>query len=362
MIFDPTSLFTNLFVTAACLIMVFAMPLIDRYICDSLGINIWGGLSRNPNADKLLKLRKVILFLIFGLYFAVFLYLVYFSRSPYDGYEVRTVLFEYLQGAVRVINVGFLNVISAIYKGGLSAAYAYFNPMELAEFAKFYMNIMLFVPMGYLLPYIIRWFRIRVRTRPAVACFLISLTVENIQLITRRGFYDVDDLFANTLGGIAGAALYVLSAYVLTHPNWRKELRAYRRWKKRAKKRTLYPFARKMILYRTTILASKEEAIYDFYVGTLGFWIKRQIVPLDSENTSFLLEMGSFQLEVICLNREINLDRQYLTISAKSLPQIKRRLKENNIETDSFKQDPYTGLRALEFEGPDRVLITILEK
>ena len=34
--------------------------------------------------------------------------------------------------------------------------------------------------------------------------FVFSLIVETVQLITRTGSFDVDDIFLNTLGGIVG--------------------------------------------------------------------------------------------------------------------------------------------------------------
>ena len=51
----------------------------------------------------------------------------------------------------------------------------------------------------------------------------------------RRGYYDLDDLLANTLGGWIGQALFISVAFVVTHPGWRKELRSFHRWKRHAR-------------------------------------------------------------------------------------------------------------------------------
>ena len=220
---------------------------------------------------------------------------------------------------------------------------------------------MLFVPMGYLLPYTFTWFRVKVAVRPAVACFLISLLIENLQLIFRRGFYDMDDLVSNTIGGILGELLFISVAYVVTHPDWRKEYRAYQRWKRNAQTRTLYPFARRIGLSRTTLLATDEEEIWDFYVMKLGFRLKKQLVPLDSPGTDLLLEMGRSQVEVHCSNRRESLPEQTLTMSARKLGPILKRLELNGIEAGPIGQDPYTGLRCIRFSGPDRVRITVIE-
>jgi hypothetical protein len=213
-----------------------------------------------------------------------------------------------------------------------------------------------------MLPYISGWFRAKVRIRPAVACFLISFGIENLQLITRRGFYDMDDLVSNTIGGIIGQFLFISVAYVVTHQNWRKELKSYRRWKKNARERTLYPFARKMGLSRTALLATNEEEIWDFYVMKLGFRLIKQIVPLDQPGTDMLLEMGKYQIEIHCSNTTEVLKQQSLTLTARHLKPIIRRLNLNGIDTGSIQQDPYTGLRCIHFAGPDHVMITVIER
>ena len=40
--------------------------------------------------------------------------------------------------------------------------------------------------------------------------FLLSLTIEITQLLTRVGSFDVDDLILNTAGGIAGYLLFYI--------------------------------------------------------------------------------------------------------------------------------------------------------
>lgn len=56
------------------------------------------------------------------------------------------------------------------------------------------------------------------------ASFVISFVTKNLQLIFRYGFYDMDNLLANTLGGPIGLTLFISAAYVVTHPDWGREL------------------------------------------------------------------------------------------------------------------------------------------
>ena len=70
-------------------------------------------------------------------------------------------------------------------------------------------NVVAFIPFGYLLP---RLFKYRIKfIRAALITFDLSLAIEIIQLLTRVGSLDVDDLFLNTIGGVIG---YILCAIV----------------------------------------------------------------------------------------------------------------------------------------------------
>ena len=201
---NANSLSTNLFVTGMVLVMVFLLPWIDRRVCRKMGLNLEGGISRNPKAETMLKMRQSILASIFLIYMLMLSWIVFFSRSASRDYQVHVALYEDLQSAVK-IDYGIFDVIRILFTKGFREAMSHIQIVNTANITQVYMNIMLFVPMGYMLPYFSGWFRAKVRIRPAVACFLISFGIENLQLITRRGFYDMDDLVSNTIGGIIGS-------------------------------------------------------------------------------------------------------------------------------------------------------------
>ncbi|MBR3494663.1 MAG: VanZ family protein [Clostridia bacterium] len=358
---NANSLSTNLIVTALALVMVFVLPWADRRICRRLGLNLQGGLSSNPRAETLLRVRFTILCTALGVYLAALAYLVFFSRSASEDYQVHIAPFADLRNAVR-IDYGVFGLLRSLLTEGLSGAAAHVKIVRAEDITQVYMNVMLMVPMGYLLPYIFPWFRAKARIRPVMACFAAALLTENLQLIFRRGFYDMDDLIANTLGGLVGQSLFRSVAYVVTHPDWRKERASYRRWKRNARTRTLYPFARRMDVARAALLATDEGAIWDFYVMKLGFRLIGQLVPMDSEGTDLLLEMGRCQIEVHCSNRTDLLPQQTLTFSVRRLRPIIRRLRENGIETGEILQDPYTAQRSIRLQGPDGVSVVFIER
>ena len=67
-------------------------------------------------------------------------------------------------------------------------------------------NVIGFMPCGFFLPVISR--RSRKWYNTFLLSFLLSLTIETIQLVFKVGSFDVDDLFLNTLGGILGFIMY----------------------------------------------------------------------------------------------------------------------------------------------------------
>ena len=69
-------------------------------------------------------------------------------------------------------------------------------------------NVVGFVPFGYILPVITN--RLRSGFLIVLSGFSLSFLVEVIQLVTRVGCFDVDDLILNTLGAAAGYFAFVI--------------------------------------------------------------------------------------------------------------------------------------------------------
>ena len=360
MFLNANRLSTNIVISALVLIMVFVLPLVDRRICAKLGLNLHHGVSSNPKADALLQIRQLILFSVFFVYVMVFAYLVFFSRQASQEYLVHIAPFADLQNAISA-DYGLFDFLVTLFREGVQSAFSHVYVVKFEDITQVYMNIMLYVPMGYLLPYVFEFFRSGSRLRPVIACFLISFITENLQLIFRLGFYDIDDLMANTFGGLIGVLFFISVGYVVTHPDWRREFSSYRRWRRIARRSAFYPFSRQIALSRTTLLGTDEEAVFFFYVTKLGFRPRKQLTPEYSFGTDFLFEIGRSQIEVRCSNRPDKLPTQYLSIYARDLLKLKERLKEHDIETGPFEQDVYTGLRCIRFTGPDGVIVTIME-
>ena len=69
-------------------------------------------------------------------------------------------------------------------------------------------NILVFVPFGMSLPALFSKCKSLFAT--TILTFEFSLCVELIQLLTKVGSFDVDDLLLNTIGGICGFLMYMV--------------------------------------------------------------------------------------------------------------------------------------------------------
>lgn len=76
------------------------------------------------------------------------------------------------------------------------------NKWSLSEFQLIIFNIIMFIPLGLLLPLYNDKFK---RFIPTLLVSLgITLGIECIQLVTNMGIFELDDIFHNTLGGVIG--------------------------------------------------------------------------------------------------------------------------------------------------------------
>ena len=69
-------------------------------------------------------------------------------------------------------------------------------------------NVCVFIPFGMFLPKLFSKCKNPLLT--LLFSFELSLCVEIVQLVTKIGSFDVDDLLLNTLGGICGFAIYTV--------------------------------------------------------------------------------------------------------------------------------------------------------
>ena len=136
--------------------------------------------------------HKAVMKLLFIIYMCVLVYVVFFAeamgRAPQDGY---------------VYNLTPLKEIKRFMK------YIWDNDaLGRAARLNIFGNIIAFIPFGIYLPYTSESKLGFIST--FLYTFSLSLTIELVQLITKVGSCDVDDIILNALGGVIGYILWYI--------------------------------------------------------------------------------------------------------------------------------------------------------
>lgn len=82
------------------------------------------------------------------------------------------------------------------------------QPDHFFWFMQIFLNILLFIPFGALLPCISQ--RVRNPFITVVAGFIFSGAIETMQYITGRGLTEIDDVITNTVGAAVGYIVYAV--------------------------------------------------------------------------------------------------------------------------------------------------------
>ena len=82
-------------------------------------------------------------------------------------------------------------------------------------------NIIGFLPLGFLLPFVNAKNRTFFIT--LFICIYVTMTVEVIQLIFHVGCFDVDDMFLNTVGGICGYVIFMIGSMLRRKKHGKEE-------------------------------------------------------------------------------------------------------------------------------------------
>ncbi len=145
--------------------------------------------------------------------------------------------FDWLRAAAILILCGWfvLTVYVTLLRGENMSSYYNFqlflawqeawNRFTLQVWLNVLLNIALFIPLG-VLPLVFRyaekWYLM------LATGFLTSLAIESIQLVTRRGMFDVDDLFTNTVGAMLGWGIVMaIRAIIRKGDGWKRRCLAF---------------------------------------------------------------------------------------------------------------------------------------
>jgi glycopeptide antibiotics resistance protein len=100
-----------------------------------------------------------------------------------------------------------------LFSGYVSA----WHQWSLSEWQLILFNVLMFAPLGFLLPLLSK--RTRRLVPVLLASLLVTLGIELFQMVTRRGIFELDDLFHNTLGSVAG---YFMMSAIMDYADRRR--------------------------------------------------------------------------------------------------------------------------------------------
>ena len=83
-------------------------------------------------------------------------------------------------------------------------------------------NILMMIPIGALCPVLFKDHTILRTLATGVIC---SLLIEVLQYVSKRGYFEFDDILHNTVGVLIGLAFYKGIRYAFTTHHWRRNLR-----------------------------------------------------------------------------------------------------------------------------------------
>lgn len=133
--------------------------------------------------------------IMFGVYIIFLIYFLFFAESTGRTFEGRT--YHY--------NLVLFKEIGRFWHHRETLG-------VLAVMLNLVGNVVAFLPLGFFLPIMYRKCRSLFYT--VFFCFEFSLIVETIQLVSKVGSFDVDDLLLNTIGGAIGYLCFTILNYM----------------------------------------------------------------------------------------------------------------------------------------------------
>ncbi|MFA6735531.1 MAG: VanZ family protein, partial [Saccharofermentanales bacterium] len=125
-----------------------------------------------------------------------------------------------------IIGIVFIRQSSSYHSVNLHLFRSYreaWNTFSVYEWTNLVLNILIFVPLGFLLPL---WSdKLRKLWKVILISVSISAAIECIQYITHHGVFDIDDIFNNSTGSLIGYG-FVMIILTITHTEKRKWIKA----------------------------------------------------------------------------------------------------------------------------------------
>lgn len=153
--------------------------------------------------------------LIFGIIFAVLFYLLQVKGY---GKQIKGRVASILCWGILSLNCSFVYIMTLSGRSigethrfeikPFDSYYVAFTEGNMEILLQILMNIVMYIPLGFLLPCCFSFFE---KYRYVILItFCGSLVIELIQLVFRMGLFEVDDVINNTLGAVIGLLIYMI--------------------------------------------------------------------------------------------------------------------------------------------------------
>lgn len=144
--------------------------------------------------------RDGVLWSVTVMFLGMIWYVTFGFRTP-SAAPFSLEVFRFLKTTARLLRA-ILNWV----EHGERFSVLYYS-LAMSEIDESILNVILFIPVGYLLPVLQR--RHRWSISCGVACGLVfSFVIESVQLLTHMGTFDLGDLLHNTMGGALGGLIF----------------------------------------------------------------------------------------------------------------------------------------------------------
>lgn len=142
------------------------------------------------------KIFKVVLSISFIFYILALIFLLFLGSRGYTWMDFSWI--EYIKNSSNFVPFKtIITYVKAISDGSMNLDIPIKNLIG---------NFIMFLPMGIYLPYFIK--RINKVSVFSISIIILLFVIEIIQLVTRRGSFDIDDFILNMLGALIGFGIW----------------------------------------------------------------------------------------------------------------------------------------------------------
>lgn len=147
--------------------------------------------------DLMKKVFKAVLITSFVFYLLALISLLFLgSRTIYVWDDVSFI--EYIQFSSNLVPFQTISIyFNALFDGSMNIDIPIKN---------LFGNLLMFLPMGIYLPYFLR--KLNKLGTFTISIVILLLSIEVIQLVTRLGSFDIDDLILNMVGALIGFGIW----------------------------------------------------------------------------------------------------------------------------------------------------------